>query len=282
MSTPQPSAFDEPRAGRLEIADPASEAEYQERVRARGLRLHDDFEALYVEREWAHGRQVFDGLVEDPRGKRVLEFGCHYGGSAVVLAKLGAHVTGIDPDPDCFEIARLNARRFGVADRIDFAHVPDTRTMPFPDESFDWVSCNSVLEYVAPHERADVQREMARVLRPGGLLFVIGTASRLWPREIHTKRWVNWIPERFDRLLAERPLRRGVSPWSLRFGFGPGWEDVTASGRGRPYVAMKRRTGTGGAKLLAMELAANLASRAHLSLGLLAPSMAVILRKPTR
>ena len=43
----------------------------------------------------------------------------------------------------------------------------DIHQMPFPDNAFDTVLCNHVLEHVADDIQA--MREIARVLRPGGL-----------------------------------------------------------------------------------------------------------------
>src|SRR5256885_1605136 len=42
-------------------------------------------------------------------GKRVLDIGCGEGQSSVMLAKLGAHVTGIDISPGAIEAARESA-----------------------------------------------------------------------------------------------------------------------------------------------------------------------------
>jgi SAM-dependent methyltransferase len=47
-------------------------------------------------------------------GKQVLEFGCNVGGSAVVLAQLGGQIAALDMDANVVEVARRNARRFGV------------------------------------------------------------------------------------------------------------------------------------------------------------------------
>jgi len=59
---------------------------------------------------------------------------------------------------------------------IDAAGSPDVRvdiakeTYPFPDESFDFVLCNAVLEHVADPEH--VMREIVRVLKKGGRAYV--------------------------------------------------------------------------------------------------------------
>ena len=101
-----------------------------------------------------------------PNIKTLLVVGCGSGIEAAILAeKLGAAVTGIDPQ-DNFD---ADARR--VAD----LRVGDALALDFPDESFDFVYCYHALEHI---ERPAVAiREMARVLkRDGG--YWIGTPNR--------------------------------------------------------------------------------------------------------
>jgi ubiquinone/menaquinone biosynthesis C-methylase UbiE len=56
--------------------------------------------------------------------------------------------------------------------------------LPFPDDSFDVVTCLEALEFM--ERPAEVVRELARVLRPGGLLFV---TNRLTARLMPGKAW---------------------------------------------------------------------------------------------
>ena len=119
---------------------------------------------------------------------RVLEFGCNVGASAIVLAQLGAQVSGIDISVDLVELARLNARRFGHTG-IDFHHVADSRRLHWPDGAFDLVLRNSVLEYIGVEELSAVQREIDRLLKPGGLILVTASSNRLWPFEVRSGRW---------------------------------------------------------------------------------------------
>ena len=111
----------------------------------------------------------------------ILEFGCHIGASAILFSYLGAKVCATDDSADWVALARLNAERYGI-DNIDFAHVADSRRLPFADGQFSLIACNSVLEYVAPAELPAVQRELDRVLAPGGLILLTGSSNRIWPR----------------------------------------------------------------------------------------------------
>jgi ubiquinone/menaquinone biosynthesis C-methylase UbiE len=203
----------------LPSVDPSADQRFSDLLWQRGQSPNQRFTGGYVEWEWRHARHMFLELPQPVAGRRVLEFGCHLGATAIVLALLGAEVVATDVDPAMVALARVNAERYGVSDRIQFlAHDPG-QPLPFDDTAFDVVSCNSVLEYVSDDQLAATQNELHRVLRPGGLLLVMGTSNRLWPREIHSRQWLsNYVPRFVDAILPAR-LRRGVSPWKLRAGF---------------------------------------------------------------
>ena len=195
--------------------DPAQVERFRALACELGLDPDDMWVGGYVDYEWEHLRPVLAAYGIDPSGKRALEFGCNFGASGVVLARLGASVTGVDVEFDNVRLAQANIAANGVSATMQALHVPDTRTMPFADASFDLVIANSVLEYVAPDHLDAVMAEIHRVMAPGGQMLVLGTASRLSPREVHSRRWlVNYLPRAVDRLLG-KDWQRGLSPWLL-------------------------------------------------------------------
>jgi ubiquinone/menaquinone biosynthesis C-methylase UbiE len=107
-------------------------------------------------------------------GKRALEIGCGRGfGMKIILKQFGvASVQGIDLDPRSVAGAQKRIRRYGA--RAE-ASVGDVTAIPAEDESFDVVFDFSVLHHVELWE--DGLREVARVLKPGGL-FVFREASK--------------------------------------------------------------------------------------------------------
>ena len=169
----------------------------------------------YVDYEWTHLRPLLKAYGLNPAGKRVLEFGCNVGASSIIMAAMGGTVTGIDVDAQMIKIASANALRHKMENLVEIIHVSDTRSQPFADDSFDLVIANSVLEYVATDELCSILGEIHRVMKPGGELFVCGTASRVAPREIHSGRWlVNYLPRWVDRISGKN-LQRGLSPLRL-------------------------------------------------------------------
>ena len=94
---------------------------------------------------------------------RVLDIGTSSGTNLRMLRDLGfTRVTGLDMSADA--IAFCRAKGLGAVEQGDVC------AMPFADESFDLVLATDIIEHVVEDGRA--LREIARVLRPGGIALV--------------------------------------------------------------------------------------------------------------
>lgn len=104
---------------------------------------------------------------------RVLELGCGPGSFTARLAELvpADRLTGVDHDPAL--LARARARVPGAS----FGEGSAT-ALPFPDASFDAAVTRLVLQHL-PDPAAAVA-ELARVVRPGGLVAAIDVDGGLW------------------------------------------------------------------------------------------------------
>jgi 2-polyprenyl-3-methyl-5-hydroxy-6-metoxy-1,4-benzoquinol methylase len=80
-------------------------------------------------------------------GKRVIDVGCGTGENSVLLAKLGARVTGIDVSAGAIRIAEQRAEVNGVGDRAEFLCTP-VEQAPVPARSFDMIWCDAFLHHV--------------------------------------------------------------------------------------------------------------------------------------
>lgn len=259
-------------------ADQAAQERFAAKARALGLDPADAWVGGYVDYEWKMLRPVLRGYEVDLRGLEVLEFGCNYGASSIVMARLGASVCGVDVDPAAVDLARCNAARYGHSD-IVLRHVPDTRHLPFADARFDFILCNSVLEYVRPEQLAGIVGELRRVLRPGGRLLVTGTSSRLSPKEVHSGRWlVNYLPRRVDSWLG-RCLQRGLSPLRLHRLVRDGFGDEDSMVGGRYWMAARAAMRGGGPAPARVRAVAALARRLGIGPGWLTPNISVMLRR---
>lgn len=134
-----------------------------------------------------------------PDMRRVLDFGCGSGGSAIALAMVYPEIRcyGTDIDADQISIARERAKLYHVEDRCEFYHVREGQPLPFSDAFFDFSLCSSVIEYATETEvRQFCVREMVRLVARQGLLF-FSVPNRLYPFEIHTHKWGwNYFPKR--------------------------------------------------------------------------------------
>jgi ubiquinone/menaquinone biosynthesis C-methylase UbiE len=123
---------------------------------------------------WFLGRRtrIWDRLVTSSgagRGDRVLDVGCGTGYFARRIAPAvqpGGSVVGIDPSQPMVDYATEHGPpncTFQVAGAED---------LPFPDASFDLVVSSLAFHHFPADRRADAVREMFRVLRPGGRVFI--------------------------------------------------------------------------------------------------------------
>jgi SAM-dependent methyltransferase len=107
-------------------------------------------------------------LIAPQSGNQVLDVGCGVGIAPVFMAKqFGCHVTGVDITPQMIERAEERAVREGVQDLTEF-RVADMHALPFEDNQFDAAIAESVLTF--SHDKVGVVNELARVVRPGGMV----------------------------------------------------------------------------------------------------------------
>lgn len=109
------------------------------------------------------------------RGERMLDVACGTGNLALIAARQGCEVQGIDIAGNLIEQARVRAAKEGL--KIDFKEA-DAEAVPFPRLRFDRVVSMFGVMF-APRPEVAVT-EMRRVTRPGGQIAL-----------------VNWTPEGF-------------------------------------------------------------------------------------
>ena len=100
-------------------------------------------------------------------GERVLDLGSGAGTDSLVAAQMvgpSGHVTGIDMTPEMLDKARRGAEAMRAAN-VEFVE-GEVESLPFPDQSFDVVISNGVIDLVP--DKDAVFREIFRVLEPGG------------------------------------------------------------------------------------------------------------------
>jgi hypothetical protein len=120
------------------------------------------------------------------------------GGSVHFWDKLGI-------DPKSFDLTILNIALDGQSTDIrgtirdDIIVLYDGLTIPWPDQSFDWVICNSVIEHVPSLKRTHFSSEIKRV----GKHYWIQTPAYVFPVEPHfVLPILHWLPRHFGRRIA--------------------------------------------------------------------------------
>jgi SAM-dependent methyltransferase len=135
-----------------------------------------EFQAILDHEErhwWYRGRlRIVRQEVERlglPEGASILDAGCGSGRVLDELARFG-DVTGVDLNPSAVAAA------WSRGHNVTRARVEE---LPFPDSTFDLVTCLDVIEHTPDDLRA--LRELVRVTRPGGYLLLTAPAYQsLW------------------------------------------------------------------------------------------------------
>ncbi|MGE5676297.1 MAG: class I SAM-dependent methyltransferase [Mycobacterium leprae] len=127
------------------------------------------------------GQQYLMGLyrlmpqVSLPPQPAILDIGCGTGINLFEARRWfgpARLLCGIDLSPGMIEVARAKARKMGLPAQFV---VGDAESLPYPDQVFDLIICNSVYHWFKDKDRA--LAEMHRVLRPGGKLLLICAAA---------------------------------------------------------------------------------------------------------
>jgi SAM-dependent methyltransferase len=100
-------------------------------------------------------------------GDRFLDVACGTGNAALIAARTGAEVTGIDLSPRLIDVARARAGAAGL--ETTFA-VGDAVDLPFDDGAFDVAV--SIFGVIFAPDAGRAFGELVRVLRPGGRALV--------------------------------------------------------------------------------------------------------------
>lgn len=146
-----------------------------------------------------------------PPAARILDVGSGVGGFVTACQQFGYRAFGVEPD------------RIGVGGRITSIQIASRRVpanvfaaavgeaLPFADGTFDLITLNQVVEHVT--DQMALLREAARVVRPGGALYV-ACPNYLRFYEPHYK--VSWWPL-LPKALGRAYLRlRGRDPIMLQ------------------------------------------------------------------
>jgi len=154
-------------------------------------------------------------LLGERRKGVLLDVGCGFGEIDILLAeKTEFNIIGCDISKRCIDVARKNVEAHGFEGRIKIEE-GDVYALPYPDNYFDAVVS---FGYTSAATYKGVQSEVARVLKPGGLLICDFINS------LSLYKIVN-LPRRWRKLINEEGKHyntatlRGISEYFLRYNF---------------------------------------------------------------
>lgn len=140
--------------------------------------------------------------------RTVLDAGCGTGAVARTVSGLlepVASVVAVDANASMLGAARRRQAGGGGA-AVDFG-TGDLRQLPFPEGVFDLVLCQHSLQYVT--DRAGAVRELARVVKPGGRVWVV-----VWGALVDNPLFAS-VAELVDATWGPEAAARFAGPWSV-------------------------------------------------------------------
>ena len=132
-------------------------------VHTRMAQRYDSDEPHFRPENQQKVRRTLEALAKRTGGGRLLDVGCGTGFVIRLAHDLFTSVDGIDITPAMLE--RVGTQLGNVR-----LHTGAAEAMPFADGTFDMASSYAFMHHVEDHNR--VLKEVARVLRPGGLFYV--------------------------------------------------------------------------------------------------------------
>ena len=140
---------------------------------------------------FSHSEMTDWGLGQISIGNRdtILDVGCGGGGTIRKLAGMTAQgrVYGIDHSVESVRVAARTNKRNIETGRVEIRH-GSVSALPFPDGVFDLITAIET-HYFWPDLANDL-KEVLRVLKPGGMLLVLGGEYRGGKYDEWNQRWV--------------------------------------------------------------------------------------------
>ncbi len=180
----------------------------------------------------AYAKDLFYLAGDSDRSKRYLELGCGRGTTSMYLANWGCRVTLADLSPHALELAKEKFKEEGLHAN-DFIKA-DAEATRLPSNSYDYIYNIGLLEHF--EDPVPVLREAWRLLRPGGIIFMVIVPvlsfDRRWLNELFFAPWrlviqplkglikkiIGWEPKEDGRYIRTSYKRSHYVSWMKELG----------------------------------------------------------------
>ena len=190
---------------------------------------------FYFDRDLLRRQQINEGrarIIADTvraktglefKNRKILEFGCNLGFAIAEFARMGNDCVGADLLQEAINIAQ---KRDAGIPRLQYIKIDGT--LPFPDNSFDFVFSSEVLEHVPLDQRKTYFQEFCRVLKPNGIGYM-SYPNFLFPLEQHYfipfHHWVQRVFPRpgliYEDIPSKMKARQMMDPYFTYQDIGP-------------------------------------------------------------
>lgn len=137
-----------------------------------------DLHAHYQNQEWVKKPSIFaeTAVTFLPKKGVLLELGAGIGQDSIYFASLGYQVVSSDIEIDSLS-SRILQQSEEIIDRVTIEKIDLNNRLPFDDDSFDIVYAHLSLHYFDKRATQQIFSEIARVLRPGGIIAFLSNST---------------------------------------------------------------------------------------------------------
>ncbi len=140
------------------------------------FRLYDILNAVHAYRNLLN---TVVGEMDLGPGKVVLDAGAGTGNLAVIIAKTGADVVGLDSSSVGLEIFKNKLpKNKAILHNLE-------QPIPFADSTFDYICCINTIFVISLIDREKICKEFYRLLKPGGKIIMVNLLSGYKPIVIY-------------------------------------------------------------------------------------------------
>ncbi len=143
-----------------------------------------------------------------PGRNLLLDVGCGNGQFLAAALKAGWACHGVDFDPKVVETAKCLDIEVALGSLAE---------KQFPDDFFDAITLSHVIEHI--HHPAELLKECARVLKPGGTLWVATPNADSIIRRWFQRNWLAYAPPHHLVLFNSRSIRKLIERLGLSIHF---------------------------------------------------------------